>query len=353
MKPTYYQKRYRHGLSTGKLFALAAAVFSMALGVSATSTYAWYMISEQFRIGGFDMEIEFNPTFELGRKVNGQITYQDEPYTLKDFGYEKPTLDNISNMSCVGYPAQYDESFTPYFSSGYGSNYAGLTPNAESGFVQLEFYATVNEDAFLYLTPESRGIVNEEANRAAAIKKGVDISVLNNVLNATRLSFYSPLGYVIAEMGEHEEVSYAGLLDLHGTGYYNVDEEGKEFLFGLYDGTPSYSSTALSADVDEFESHDIFHAGHRAGSYTLDMESFTPKKETAHPISDYVYKDGYSRPYPIAAIPANTPTRFVVSVFLEGWDHDMTSLLIDASFGLDLGFVAVFSQEADDFFPKK
>ena len=350
MKATYYHKHYRSGLSSGKLFALAGIVFALSIGVSATSTYAWYSISEQFRIGGFDMEIDHDESFRLGRMIDGEFVDKDEPYTLKEFGYEKPTLDNISNMSVIGYPEAYSDTFLPYFSSGYAANVSQLTKVAESGFVQMEFYCLTSRDAYIYVSPDSKGVVNHEANVEAAKRKGVDVEDLDNVLNATRLSFYSPLGYVIAELGEHEEVNYCGLLDLYGNGYYNTDEDDKEFLFGVYDGTPSYSSSPLQADVDEYDHHDIFHAKHRAGAYRLDESSFTPIVEVARPLSGYIYEDAYSQCVPVGIAKASVPTRLVVSVFLEGWDHDMTSSLIDASFGLDLGFVAVFNPEAGDFF---
>lgn len=354
MKPSYYRKHYRSKLSSGKLFALAGIVFALAIGVSATSTIAWYSLTEVFRLGGFEMSVDTDLSFQIGRKVDGQITYSDEGYTLSDFGYEKPTLDNVSNMSCTGYPVEYSDTFVPTFSSGYVGPVSGLTSEASEGFVQLEFYCLANHDAFLYLSEDTVATPNAEANMEAAQKKGVDPDVLNNVTNAARFSFYSPLGYVIAELGEHEDVDYCGLLDLYGRGYYVTDEDDKEFLFGVYDGNPTHASTPLSADSQDYDpaSQDIFHANHRAGSYTLNPDSYVPKKEVAHPISDYVIPDGYGDSYPVAAIEANVPTRLVVSIFLEGWDHDMTSALIDASFNIQLGFVAMFSQEAKDFFAK-
>lgn len=355
MKPSYYRKHYRSKLSSGKLFALAGAVFALAIGVSATSTFAWYAMTEQFRLGGFELEVNTDLSFQIGRKVDGEITYSDEGYTLSDFGYEKPTLDNISNMSCTGYPENYSETFNPTFSSGYVGPVAGLTKEAEEGFVQIELYCLANHDAFLYLSDNTCALPNEEANLDAAKKKGVDPSVLNNVTNAARMSFYSPLGYVITELGEHEDVDYCGLLDLYGHGYYITDEDDREFLYGVYDGTPRYASTPLAEDVYDYpgKEQDIFHAKHKAGSYLLDDTSFSPKKEEAHPIGSYYVPDGYHDSLPVAAIKANTPTRLVISIFLEGWDHDMTSALIDASFGIEVGFVAYFSKEAKDFFADK
>lgn len=355
MKPSYYRKHYRSKLSSGKLFALTGAVFALAIGVSATSTFAWWQLTEVFRLGGFEMSVDTSDlSFQIGRKVDGEITYSDEGYTLSDFGYEKPTLDNVSGMACTGYPVDYSDAFVPTFSSGYVGPVSGLTSEATEGFVQLEFYCLANKDAFLYLSEDTIATPNAEANMEAAQKKGVDPDVLNNVTNAARLSFYSPLGYVITELGEHEDVDYCGLLDLYGRGYYVTDDNDKEFLYGVYDGTPTYSPSPLDADVYDYgdKEQDIFHAKHRAGSYTLNLDSFTPKKEVAHPIADYFVPDGYNDTLPVAAIKANEPTRLLVSIFLEGWDHDMTSALIDASFNIQIGFVALFSQEAKDFFAK-
>lgn len=363
-----YQKRYRSSLSTGKLFAIAGGVFASAIAVSATSTYAWYTISEQFRIVGFEIRVSHDEElFKLGKLGdNGEISYQgEEAYSLRDLGVENPVIGNVSNM-CVGdYPKTYDPDFLPYFSSGY--RVGGTTRMTERAtdpridpekaqYVQFDLYAYCEFDAYLYLTPETKTTVNEEANSETAIRKGVDVKELNNVLNAARMSFYTPYGYTIVELGQHEDVTYSGLLDLGGSGYYDVDSENREIVYGVYDGEPEYEPFALEDDEDEYENHDIFHAAHKQGVRKWDpSRGYGEKKEVAHPISEHVYdpesEDFYfNRPTPIGAIKGKTATRIVCSVFLEGWDHDMTVSLVESSFGLNLGFVAELNPEAGQYF---
>ncbi len=351
MNSSYYRKHYRSKISSGRLLALGIAVFACAIGVSAASTYAWYAISETGRLGGFNMQINTDLTVQLGKKENGEIVYRDGPFTLAEFGYDKPELDNRSGMSCVNYPEEYDETFNPTYTRGYG--YGGdlrMPALATDGYVQLEFYVLASRDAFLYLTSDTKAVVDQQANAYAAQKRGVPVDELNNVPNATRVSFYSPLGYVVTELGAHEEVNYCGPLDIVGNGYYAVDEEGKELLYGLYEGNPRYSAERLPYDRSDYVERDCFHAAHRQGTYELDQNSYAPVKEQAGPISDYVYVDGYTRSKPVAAVQGNVPTRLVVTVFLEGWDHDMTDAIVEASFGLDLGFTALFTEEAKSIF---
>lgn len=368
MQQKDYQKRYRSGLTSGKLFAIAGGVFACAIGVSVTSTYALYSISEQFRIVGFEMQISHEEElFKLGKKEDsGEISYQgDTPYFLKDLGVVNPVVGNVSNMSVDSYPSTYSETFKPTFSSGYGrDNTTRMTPIAvdpavdpeHAEYVQFELYAYCEYDAFLFLTPETGAVANTDANRETAVRKGIDVRVLDNVVNAARISFYTPMGYTIAELGEHEDVTYSGLLDLRGSGYFDTDEEGKEIVYGSYTGTPSYESNPLAEDEDPYEEHDIFHAAHKKGARKWNPDaSYGAKKEVAYPVSHYAMDIDnpdmvIHRPSPIGVAKAKTPTRIVVSVFLEGWDHDMTSSLIEASFGLNLGFVAEFNPAAGDYF---
>lgn len=356
MKITSHYKQYRNsGLSTRKLFLIATATFASAIAVSATSTYAWYAITEKFRIAGLKMTIDHDDSvFKLGRKVDGEIKWQaDEPYSLSDFGYDNPTLNNISNMFHDEYPSSYDDTFSPYFYKGYrpgGSTTKTqeATDRFEDGFVQLEFFIEVSEDALIYLTPTSKAAPSVDANAETAAKKGVSVDALNNVTEASRISFYSEYGYVVAELGEKDEdVIYAGELDLLGDGYFDANSSGEETLFGQYSGTPTHGEALIvDEDVPSGTKMDIFHAKHRAGNRKVDADSYEAKAEIAHPLSYYAFTDGYGGKHPVAVAKANQENRLVVSVYLEGWDHDMTSEIIYASFGFELGFIAVFDPAA-------
>ena len=368
MKNNLHRERYRIGISSGKLFAIAAGVFACAIGVGTASTYAWYSISEQFRIVGFEMQIHHDETlFKLGKmEENGEISYQeDKPYSLKDLGVINPTVGNVSNMCVDEYPADYDENFKPFFSSGYIPHGEKTTATdratdpavdpEKASYVQFELYAYCEYDAFLYISPDTKATANEQANNETAQREGLDARELDNVVNAARISFYTAYGYTIMELGEHEDVAYSGLLDLDSDGYYDCDKDRKEIVYGIYDGAPTHESSAISVDEDAYETHDTFRAAHMAGARKWDpSKEYGPKEEVAYPVSHYVYDSEsedfpYNKPEPIGVVKAKTPTRIVCSVFLEGWDHDMTNSLIQASFGLSLGFVAEFNPEAAQY----
>ena len=357
MKTSYYKQYRKKGLSTRKLFLVAAATFASAIAVSATSTYAWYALSEKFHIAGLRMTIDHDDAvFKLGRKVNNEIQWQqDEPFSLKDFGYNEPTLSELSNMFHDEYPSAYDDTFSPYFYGGYGTGYGYKTKTErksdrfEDGFVQLEFFIEVSEDALIYLTPESKAVPSVEANIQTAQARGLDVDNLNKVCEASRISFYSEYGYVVAELGEHhQEVAYAGQLDCLGDGYFDADADSKkEFLFGQYNGElvygdPLEQDEELSAGVEP----DIFHAKHKAGNRKIDPSSYEAVKEQSHPLSYYAFEDAYSNAHPVAVAKAGQENRLVITVYLEGWDFDMTKDIIYASFGFDLGFIAVFDPAA-------
>ena len=298
------------------------------------------------------------------READGSTTYKEngDPFTLVDFyGSEDkvPKLGNISNMFHQEWGSQYGPTFTPYFYSGYRvGGVSGKTDKASNDtYVQMEFNITSPRDAYLYLNPSSEAVPNEEANRQAAIAHDKDFTELQNVLNASRVSFYSysrggKAFYNIAELGDkHEDVSYAGPLDLMGTGGYNLDQENQEIIFGEKGQSSLVYTDPLEEDivVEPGKKRNVFNSTHKAGTRMIDKErsELDYAREGALPLSEFIYDETPGEdPIPLAALPKDEETRLVVSIFLEGWDLDMTDSLACASFDFSLGFVAVFDEAA-------
>lgn len=362
-----YRRTYRSGISTKRLILVGSLLFGTALGVSATSTYAWYSIQERFRVTGLSMTLDYDPMYlQVGkREADGSTTYKTDekgelvPYTLEDFGQQDIKLGNISNMFHGDYA--YGKQFTPYFYSGYspGGSKGKTAEASKDTYVQMEFNVTAPKNALLYLNPASEAVPNEPENSKAAIAHDKDFAELQNVTNAARVSFYSysrgghPF-YNIAELGEHEEVSYAGPLDLMGLGRYDVNAENEEIIYGEVGESSLVYTAPLSEDivVNPKEKRNVFNSTHQAPHRMLDEEKSDIRfaKEDAKPLSEFIYDETPGEhPIPIAALPAGEETRVVVSIFLEGWDHDMTEALAYASFDFSLGFVAVFDEAADQY----
>lgn len=388
-------------------------VFASAIAVSATSTYAWYAITDLFRIEGLSLTIKQDdmPMFKVGlRDEGGQfVDRSGEPLTLSDFGYDgtehKAMLGEVSNMfhhpdyaSGVSnpYPTSYDPNFNPYFFGNYtpGTSNVSVTevmndPHADR-FVQMEMYLQVDSpdgnDALIYLAP---GTVNEEGERfgthiipgdnsKVAEKCGLGVDEFNKrFLNACRMSFYSPLGYVTTKLAyEADEytadVSYAGRLSILKDNPYFDERDGKETLYGSvrhreaieYNPVLEEDTGVRSSLSDQSSTlNDIFHAKSKAGVQPLKLDEATLEKldveeEVAEPLSYYMY-DEETQPYfpkqPIG-LAYNKETdpqgsRLVISFFLEGWDPNMTEALVDASFTFQLGFVAVFDGYASVKYP--
>ena len=362
MSKNRYRRTYRSGISTKKLALVGSLLFGLALSVSATSTYAWYAIQEKYRIAGLSMTLDFDDEYlQVGKKDgNGEITYQEEPYTLEDFGQQDKRLGNISNMYHDTY--EFSEDFVPYFYSGYrpGGSIGKTSVAEDSTFVQMEFYCKVSHNAFLYLNPASNASPNNEANQQTASAHHVDFEDLQNVTNAARVSFYSysrggtPF-YHIAELSDqHEEVDYAGPLDLVGSGHYDVDAEGKEIIYGEINDSILTHTAPLEEDevVKPGARRNVFNSTHKKGTRKLDVENseLDYSREGAKPLDSYIYEEEPGiHPIPIAALAKDEPTRVVVSIFLEGWDYDMTEALCYASFDFSLGFVAVYDEAASEY----
>ena len=360
-KTNLYRRTYRPGNSTKRLLLAGSLVFACAIGVSATSTYAWYAISASYNITGLSMTIDgSNEYLKIGRKEGEEITFkEDGPYTLEDFGQEDIKLGNISNMFHDEYEVGAD--FTPYFYSAYrpGGSTGKTERAARTDYVQMEFYVETSKNALIYLNEESSASPNYEANVKTAELEGKSLEDLQNVTNASRVSFYSyskggHAFYNIASLGEHEEVEYAGNLDLLGRQRYDYNADDEEIVYGQINDSDIRYGEPLKEDIQKDPNlrYNCFNANHEKGRKMVDVERSTLNyaQEGAHALADYIYVDEPGvHPIPLAATKGGEATRLVVSIFLEGWDHDMTEALALASFDFSLGFIAVFDEAANRY----
>ena len=200
---------------------------------------------------------------------------------------------------------------------------------------------------------------------------------LNNLVNCLRISILvtdeTEYNYYIinpTKQGEDDITYYGGVLDNNGDGYfdtYKAEVDGEyidtEVMYGevndrsliVYDDIPEETSdgssqaTHHSSRTPEFFG-DSFHASSKPGTRAYNPSKsknngFEIAKEPAlslaeikqaqdNPSSSQENKDKSI----IIPCRSNTPSRIVLSIYLEGWDLDCINATMGASFDITLYF---------------
>ena len=132
-------------------------------------------------------------------------------------------------------------------------------------------------------------------------------------------------------------------------GYYDFDESGREIVYGEYDMnmTPAYDSPK-ETDSSLMGEATCFNAIHKAGIERFNLEKSEQnglffKEEKTYTLEEMSIskEDGQfdeRSMRPIALLKREEPTRVVVTIYLEGWDYDVTEAIGNGSFSLGLSF---------------
>lgn len=370
MKPfkSHYRKSY--AISNRKLLLVGILAFSFTLGASVTSTYAWFALSQAGKVSFMDFAIKESHSLQIGLKdQNGEIHYCD---TLNDAVLEEyfpaykagSPLNDLSSMYqdlWLNDNTNYETDF-PILRQAYveGGDYHASYP-AQQGFYQFEFYFKGNTDMYLFLDRDETYAkalheINQEYadahNKMAEESKKIDVKDLDNVVNATRVSFFSKDGFSIYEPNalSSSHTKFGGILDVtNKDGYYDFDESGREIVYGEYDMnmTPAYDSPK-ETDSSLMGEATCFNAIHKAGIERFNLEKSEQnglffKEEKTYTLEEMSIskEDGQfdeRSMRPIALLKREEPTRVVVTIYLEGWDYDVTEAIGNGSFTLGLSF---------------
>lgn len=347
-------KRFPSFLSSRKQLILGFSLLMLSsLGGAAVGTFAWFEIEGGAEVS--NIEINFAPSFslEIGLKDrNGDISYYSsiDDDTLKkidpDFESFAP-LKEASSMYLSSWLTEdfdYENGFPtlygPYYESGGAS---GQTLPLKDGFFQLETYFRSNENVYLFLDSDCEISPVSSINREREEEFGLMEGQLDEVVRVARVSFLSSLGYTIYSPGGSDPASFAGPLDIDGDGYYD-HMQGKEILYGEYEGTPTHSPANPTPPPSP---HTSFFAGHAPGVEILDPSSYTPAVERSSPLSELVLPPGagaYDPSFhPLAKLPKNTPTRVLLTFYVEGWDKASTENIAYGAWSVRLAFSALQS----------
>lgn len=338
-------------LVSKKLLVGLSLLALSSLGTAVVGTFAWFEIEGGAEVSNIQIEFADGFTLEVGLKdQDNEIHYfaSLNDATLRQYipGFTSfaPLKEASSMYSSTwlndgfdyrnGYPTLYG----PYYEAG-GST--GITLPLSEGFFQLETYFRSNDDVYLFLDPECEITAMESINRTREEQLGLPSGQLDEVTKVARISFLSEEGYTIFAPGTHQKASFAGPLDIDGDGYYDYSE-GKEILYGEYSGSPQYLPPNETPPSGEGTS---FSAGHASGVQILDTSSYVPAVENCYFLDDLALplNVGSYDPslHPLALLRANTPTRVLLTFYVEGWDPHSTEKIEYGAWSVNLGFSAL------------
>lgn len=362
---------------------LAAGLLALALTLAAavTSTYAFFTTTSAAQVGNLRINMNLSNRLLLGMKnASGQIDYasnlsssyidehSDNYFPGRELGQTSGMYRSSWDKDGFDYATGFPQLRGPYLSSSDKGD-TGLA--SRESYISLEMYFKSDWDGYLYLDPLTQMKADHEENVIRAQKRqreGVNVTAqeLDKVADAARISFLSNTGYKILDPnGNGKPTLYAGLLSIDNLdGYYNVDPPTqREIVFGevLEGAILIWDTTLLPHDVDEYpgEERSSFKATHKAGTYRFNRELTAAangnqlpfRHELSYSIDDLCLKDGqnyndFALTAPLAKLESGKDTRVVVSVYLEGWDEDMTNSIGYGAFNLDLSFTALMDQAA-------
>ncbi|MCR4562992.1 MAG: hypothetical protein K5694_07320 [Bacilli bacterium] len=343
-----------------KFFGLALAASVLSFSASVTATYAWFSLNDVAVVQNLSMDISGEDKYlHIGWKdENGNIINSDsfDENDLENIfpGFSKESvLDPLTS----NYQDEWLNSSTvladarPVLRKSYQPTSPRKSEVADKGFFQFDFYFTCDEDSYLFLADGSKMETNVEKNRDTAERFGLNVEDLNKAIDALRISFLSDDSFHIAEFGEEvSNTRLGGPLDVWlGDGYYD-SSNGKETIYGEYEGEVNYLP-ALPEDSEGYSAEDrFFPAKHRAGIEIADLENVAFKEEDTVTFSSMILPENAGTFYPdvthpITRLKANIPQRVVVTVYAEGWDLDHTNLIARASLTMHLSFTALIMPE--------
>ena len=347
------RKGKRPYVMPAKLFAATLGLFALTLGSSVAATYAWFQVRDFARIDQISMSMRDDSSLLIGLKdEDGHIEYKsslsEADLALADPDYEANTyLKDVSSMfssSWLDAPGDPDGK-TPILRMPYAKEEGTtITSPATRGFLQFETYFRSNVACHLYLDDATKAVPLERWNREIADKTDYTEEELNQVLDCVRVSFYSKEGFVIAEPGQKQSsnTKFGGPLQAKSLDGYYDSVDGKETMYGEFSGEPSYLP-APEEDLVPYEDDTSFHAKHKAGVEIVDPTSVDVATEKTLPLDDMLYRGGPSgkKATCLGTLSPNEDYRLVISVYIEGWDVDLTDALATGKFRLDLSFVGL------------
>ena len=330
-----------------KIIIPLLSVTSIVLLSSISISLAWYATGNSLTIDNMKVTLASEPALEIGIKNDNQdiIFYKNEvPYTAIENKIVKE-FEPVSSMYCSSWINNKENN--PTFYSKYtkakksDTSTFKKTNKARSGYFELEFYLKSDRDIFVTLDESSYLKANKDINKNKAnqltstylgLSKEQIETNLNNIENSLRISLLedsSDYKFNIIDPKKDIDTPYFGILDLNNDHYYDSyvtsDNKKQEFLFGEYynDEKIVYKYNDVENEITDFNT---FSAKHEANSYSVDLATSIENGLTVN-YENSVSLSEVTSNLEFIKLDAFIEKRFVLDIYIEGWDKDNITLV--------------------------
>lgn len=366
------------------IFVLLSSMI-VVLAASTTMSVAWYATSDLLRIEGIDVSLYSGGDLLIATEDKEESYKSYIPYSeLKHVDGFAP----VTSMMSSNWTKTKQEH--PIFYNIYNSELNYLIKNsacvyaepvelkAVDGYYTQELYIKSNSDFYAVIDTEKTYF---KPNLQSNYKKAQEIfsqgkstktvdeiyDDLNNLTNSIRFSVLvlkdNYYDYKIIDPNKNEETYFGGLLNSTNGEFFDVcvDKEDKsnkyEVLYGEVNDRKLiryYSDTSKIPGMVGKPSW--YNAEHDKSAHVIDFEASKANgleitKEQALSFSEYdaikqkIVDHGATQEEKDAflkiPLDANVPTKIVLSIYFEGWDHDSVNDTMGASFISSLSFSVI------------
>ncbi len=359
-----------------KIIPIALVAISCSLLASVGMSVAWYSNGSYLRLSNVEVSLMSEPELGLGLTYSdnkndyhfGEFPYDELPKMKSGYSdvYEEGQESDINGFVPVSamfskeWIGKNDENglIDPIFYQNYkhgliiDTKTYQKTSAAISGFYSVPMYLYCDRDMYVSIDSKTTGFAVDEKKNLETAKElhekddkySVDeyVKALAGVVNSLRFSIYDCETYkywIIDPYKGDTTTYYGGTLDLDGSGsfdtYYDSDNKiFKEFLFGEYQDPENIVYTDEPIE-DTTTTFNAFSANHVQGAQTVDMDYYLSNnliaKEESYTPEELSKGD-------MIAMKNHVPHRIVLSIYIEGWDRDNTSVSAMGSFFSSIKF---------------
>lgn len=352
-----------------KIISMGIALSALALVAAISSTTAWFLGASYLEVSSVDIEIG-SKDFKI--TTDPEVGFFDglDKSMLKQVDYFIPCSSAYSDLwldAKETYPI-FRSNYTECKSSDMTAENLAPVCDTDNGYFCQELFLQANANCFALVDPINTICTpNYEYNEKSAqevydsgqypdltkedikaylnsVAKCVRFSIL--VLNNTDSESLADYNYAIFDPFKKEMVGeniienhtyYAGLMDIDGDGFYD-SYGGKETLYGQVDDSDkAVYDSATGIDTSIEGQFTCFNARHSGANETLNIEASQANGMKFVEEPSIAVMDADKEFY--IPLKINVPRRFVLSIYLEGWDLDCTNLTMHAGFEIEINFM--------------
>ena len=353
-----------------KLISFGLLISSAALIVSISTTAAWFLGYSQLGVGCMDVHIG-TKTFEIRPDDKQEFKMGLTKSDLMQVDYFIPCTSAFSSTwmnnkeSEPVFRSAYTECASPFMTT------VDQAPIAAKGYFSQALFIRSNSDCYVLVDPENTKIYPDytrNAEKAAQLagtskysKEEIE-QQLNSLVHSMRIAILT-LGYY----GDHNELldieadyqfvifdcfkyknyntvdqtvdkTYlGGIMDVDADGWYD-SISGKEVLYGeVYNTDKTVYKDPGNADYNFKGEPTCFNAKHDESINTFDLEaSLDNGLVIAEEKSLGIEEAGQFA----MKMYSGKQRKFVLCIYIEGWDRENTNLTMYAAFKLEINFMA-------------